>query len=302
MDQKDLLELLTYRRPYKGTGESAVIARYLDVLPGIVTDPFGNRILVIGESSTVFSAHTDTVHELDGRQKIRAAKSVVTLRDQKPCHDAQHRKVRDCLGADDGAGMYVLLRLIQARKPGVYIFHRAEECGGLGSEFLADRHLLRDLRIDRAIAFDRRGYTEIITHQMMRRCCSNEFAWTLADELGMNHTPCNLGTFTDTANYVEDVPECTNVSVGYHYEHTSREWLDLDYLEQLIAAAIKVDFESLPVVRDNTRHEYEDSCYHSECRHLDSCLYRPEKDFRGLSTCGHKECDFSDVCIYSLDR
>ena len=45
-----------------------------------------------------------------------------------------------CLGADDGAGIYIMLRMIETKKPGLYVFHRGEERGGIGAKATVTKH------------------------------------------------------------------------------------------------------------------------------------------------------------------
>jgi hypothetical protein len=342
--RETLLNILTYRRPDKSIGESLTIARFIDTIPGIKADRHGNRYKVIGkEPTTLFSAHTDTVHTIDGRQKLHVTDTEVSLnRNNLP--PKRLKKIdkwfRNCLGADDAAGMYVLMCLIHARKPGLYIFHRAEECGAYGSQGIADdMDLFAKYPIERAIAFDRRGYNDVITHQSMHRCCSDEFAQALCDGLNLNMQPNPHGVFTDTANYVDIVPECTNVSVGYHFEHTDKEKLNLAFLDLLIERALAFDFDTLPTVRnpDNdaktpcdvfvTKQRSDDDyfrqsigddwpdddygrpCYHSECRYLVRCLYQSDRkaqtsgicDDCGVTTTALQPHGTHHLCIYCYD-
>jgi hypothetical protein len=71
------------------------------------------------------------------------------------------------------------------------------------------------------------------------RTCSDEFARSLADALDMRHECDDPGSFTDTANLAGIVRECTNVSVGYDFEHSNEETLDADYLERLCKACVQ---------------------------------------------------------------
>ncbi len=65
--------------------------------------------------------------------------------------------------------------------------------------------------------------------------------------------PSDRGSFTDSANYTTLIAECTNVSVGYFSQHTSRERFDLEWLERhLVPALLKVDWAGLPVEREAT--------------------------------------------------
>lgn len=245
---KKLLAMLQHKRPHDSPSERAFIARYLDAVPGMKHDTFGNRYLRVGTSTTLFSAHTDTVHRAAGTQGLihDATLEIVYKDDDEP------------LGADDGAGVWLLLEMINARVPGLYVFHRAEEIGGKGSTFIAAKAPELLTGINRAIAFDRKGTRDIITHQAGGRCCSDGFAKALAGELFMKHAPSSYGVFTDTANYTHKVPECTNVSVGYEREHTAHETLDLEYLFELREAVMEVAWEKLPTSRDPTAPDLDD--------------------------------------------
>ena len=48
---------------------------------------------------------------------------------------------------------------------------------------------------------------------------------------------------------MDDIPECTNVSVGYNNEHTGREIQNMTYLIKLAEASLKVNWSELPTVR-----------------------------------------------------
>jgi hypothetical protein len=162
------------------------------------------------------------------------------------------------LGADDKVGCYIMCRLIKENVGGLYIFHVGEESGGVGSRHISTRSPEVVKGIKRAIAFDRRGHTDIITHQSGGKCASNEFASALADQINA-HTPnmapkfapSSHGVYTDTAEYTGLIPECTNVSCGYNSEHTTNENFDLIWLEAIfIPALLSVNWSTLPTVRD----------------------------------------------------
>jgi hypothetical protein len=240
----DLAEMLTYKRSKDSSGEKAFIRRYIDNIPGIKKDGFGNRYKKIGKSDTCFACHTDTVHggyryrdEPDGsRQEVYIKKGwAFTDRDS-------------ILGADDGTGCFICLNMIYARVPGLYIFHREEESGGGGSRYIAATNKLMGYK--KVISLDRKGYCDVITHQGMSETCSQEFAKALARQLGGCFKPCSGGVFTDSANYVWIVPECTNLSIGYFNGHTTDEVQDLRFAERLAQKMIRVKWSSLPVVRE----------------------------------------------------
>jgi hypothetical protein len=79
------------------------------------------------------------------------------------------------------------------------------------------------------------------------------FAEALCDELNardMLMMPDDTGIYTDTAEFMELIPECTNLSAGYYNEHSAREFLDVEYLGMLLKAMITVQWDELPTERD----------------------------------------------------
>jgi hypothetical protein len=142
-----------------------------------------------------------------------------------------------------------MVQMVRANVPGVYVFHRAEEVGGRGSRYVATHSATMLQNIRAAIAFDRRGTKEVITHQGWSRCCSDDFANALCDGLRMGLKPSPHGIFTDTANYVDHIGECTNISVGYDHEHSAQECLDVGYLVYLLQRLTALDTDTLPNVR-----------------------------------------------------
>lgn len=250
-----LLDMLTYRRPAGSQTESAFIDRFIAPLPNAGRDAFGNWHIWIGQSPIVWSTHTDTVHRSDGRQTVsydpKTGRIGVSRRSKRGRRPEDRSS---CLGADDTAGVFLAVSMIRANVAGHYIFHYGEEIGGYGSSDLAMNapDLLADARF--AIAFDRKGYGDIITHQAFDRCCSDLFAHSLADQLnttgnGLTFRPCDSGLFTDTANYTNIIGECTNLSVGYFDAHSRSETLNAHFLARLLPALCAIDPDRLADMR-----------------------------------------------------
>ena len=234
-------QMLEYRRPARSVSEVDFITRYIDTIPGIIEDQHGNRILISPESRVMISCHTDSVHRSQGRQQLHISRAgVVSL--------ARQEGVSNCLGADDCAGIYAALRMIEAGVKATFIFHRDEESGGNGSTWLARNYPDWIGRFDICLALDRRGTKDVIVSQQWRKCASKEFSAGLAEQLAMGHGAAE-GIFTDSANYTDLIPECSNLSIGYENEHSSRETLDLNYLEDVIGRLIQVDWSAVPVAR-----------------------------------------------------
>lgn len=245
---KILHALLRLQRPHGGVNEgvAAEAVRMLVESYGhkSTTDSFGNLKVTIGDTGLWFTAHLDTVHWNDGEQTLSLLAGsnmlVADSSDGKPC----------VLGADDAAGVYILTEMIRHGKPGNYMFFLGEEVGGLGSSDFIRRN--QTISADICVSFDRRGYSDVITHQGGWRTASDEFARALASELnthGFKYKPSDAGLYTDSKEFAELVPECTNISVGYFDEHTARETLDIQHLFALRDAVLAIDWGALPVHR-----------------------------------------------------
>ena len=235
-----LLGMLRTRRPAGSRSEKRFIRDYIEPL-GVKRDKLGNLYKRIGSDPILWSCHTDTVHRQGGEQKLAYCDGMIGLKGNSDSN---------CLGADDTAGVFLMAEMIKANKPGLYIFHRQEEVGGLGSQYIAHKtpELLDGIQC--AIALDRRGISSVITHQF-DRCCSDTFGYSLIDAMpGMEFKLDSGGTFTDTANYTGLIGECTNLSVGYYGAHTAAERLDAAFLLQMRDSLLSMDYSRFEFERE----------------------------------------------------
>ncbi len=198
--------------------------------------------------TTLFSCHIDTVDPAvnppGSRKKLvfDPALEIISL--------DRMNTVGTCLGADDGAGVWMLLQMIEEGIPGGYIFHTGEERGGIGANATLKDHAALLGRYEVALAFDRPRNNEVITHQGGLRCCSDKFADALIKALNLGYEKSTKGTFTDTKVYRRVIPECVNLGVGYQNQHGPDEFLDYSHLLALRDAIFTVQWESLPVDRN----------------------------------------------------
>lgn len=240
-DINTLKSMLSYCRPHGSVTEEAFIERFIKPLD-VMADPFGNHFKVIGDNpDTLWSCHTDTVHNRGGRQKVfyNPKTDLLFLGDPK---------ASSCLGADCTAGVFIMVEMIKAKVPGLYVFHRAEEIGARGSTYIREHtELLKG--ITKAIAFDRMGFTSVITYQMGSRTASDAFAKSLIAQLP-GYVIDTGGVFTDTQIYADVVPECTNLSVGYSGQHSPNETQHVGTLLALRDAMLTIDSSKLVVARD----------------------------------------------------
>lgn len=239
-DLETIIAMLSHRRPAGSASEMAFITKFIMPL-GAKMDKHGNWCLSIGDNPTVlWSSHTDSVHRKDGYQKVDYDGKYITL--------AVNSK-SNCLGADCAAGVWVMAEMIKAKVPGMYIFHFAEEIGCVGSSAIVDKEPERLANIKAAVAFDRRGNAEVITHQRVRTA-SDAFAMSFAAQLPARFKPSDKGFLTDTKQYKGLVPECSNISVGYYNEHQPHEALDVGHLIELRNHMVKIDQSKFVIERD----------------------------------------------------
>lgn len=201
-----------------------------------------------GMPDTLFSCHVDTCHRTTGTQQLDydANYGLISVRD----------KDAECLGADDGVGVWIMLRMVEAKVPGVYVFHRGEERGCIGSRQLACEHKDWLSEFSASIAFDRPRFDEVITHQQGgTRFASDDFGRALATALNtlsggkFAYRISQNGVVTDNAFYGEYVAENVNLGVGYVGQHGPDESLDYAHAELLLQCCLSLDWQSLPIVR-----------------------------------------------------
>ncbi len=252
--KKKYFKILEYQRAHDSRGNKAFIKDFLYPELTKYGEPYiddaGNVILKAGDSKTVFSSHHDTMHNRhfgEVKQKLVIDENLLHL----------VSKGKQCLGADDGSGIWLMLQLLEEGIEGLYIFHAGEERGGIGSTYIRDvtPELLQGY--ERAIAFDRAYTSHVITHQFGKRLASKTAARFFANELNTlmpkqktKWAPNDGGSFTDTANYQKLIPECFNLSVGYYYQHSQNEYQDLGFLWELGQVIADVDWEAMPTERD----------------------------------------------------
>jgi hypothetical protein len=232
-------------------------------------DSIGNAFFIVGKGKpeTMFSCHMDTVHK-----KLSQISVWATVGPNEQANDfifgsrmsSNSTNGVPCnVGADDRVGMYIMMRLANAKVPGLYYFHVGEECGGIGSRGAVEKFPEKFKDIKRCIAFDRKGYNEVITHQGGQECASEEFGKAMAQAINSNLTeyaksageytyaPSRHGVFTDSKNYFRIIPECINLSVGYFDHHQVTEHFDAVWLDNIFIPALKkIEFDALPTARD----------------------------------------------------
>ncbi|MFW6226358.1 MAG: hypothetical protein ACOC3V_05325 [bacterium] len=220
-------------------------------IPNLKQDSIGNYFVTIGNSKTLFTSHLDTFSK----------------KHEKVNHIIENGVIRTdgttVLGGDNKNGVLILMYMIQNNIPGTYYFFIGEE-GGVspeiscyGSTKALETYSELFSGFDRAIAFDRRGEGSIVVKQRGRICASDEFADALVDEFGKNGLEFkkDYAYGTDSAVFLDTIPEITNISSGGKYEHSFLESTDINYLQKVAMAAININWENLPVERKPSKVE-----------------------------------------------
>ena len=139
---KLLNEILSTRRPTKNTqfcydwmmgliDKQVIKGRAANISYMLTNDQHKNITILVptpeGDNpTTCFTSHTDTVDNKLGKNDL----STWVVNNG---HTMIAVKEGGVLGADDGAGIYIMLRMIDAGVPGRYVFFSCEEQGRVGS-------------------------------------------------------------------------------------------------------------------------------------------------------------------------
>lgn len=135
-----LLEILSWARPHDSATERAFCREYLDRVPGMRADGFGNRMLEVGERPRIlWSCHVDTVAAVGGHQAVGVDE-----------HGIAHLcagKAGMSLGADDGAGLWIMLGMIAAARHPAGDGDRArlDSAGNVAAPEAGQDHAIHDL-------------------------------------------------------------------------------------------------------------------------------------------------------------
>lgn len=248
-----MTEILRYRRADGSRSHRKFCEQILEPVFG-QPDEHGNYILAVGDNPRVcFTAHSDTCHwnyagdEIEGTQQLDVdGNNAIRL----SFHEYNVGK-STCLGADDGAGIWLILGMIRAGIEGYYAIFASEEVGGVGSYRLKQDGPEWLMNVDFMLSLDRAGYDSLVTHQGGARGCSDAFGKYFESSLNDNEVAVldykcdNTGVFTDSANFTGDFPNVSNLSVGYFFQHTKDEWLDFYFTEGLLDVLISLDWADI---------------------------------------------------------
>jgi len=198
-------------------------------------------------------AHLDTVSHRQPKSS-----EIVELNDTLHLAAKTHKDVR-CLGADDRAGVYILLQIIMdedTRNKYSYCFFKDEEIGCVGSGAFINTPEYEDLVAETScfIGVDRscvQGVPEYATYDC------DDFKLEQELEKQLPEFKSKYGSISDCAvlSNGSSVP-CFNLTAGYKNEHTRGETL---YLPNMIHTMEALKLLDIP----DKQYEYEDIPYYN---------------------------------------
>lgn len=187
------------------------------------------------EAVILLSAHMDTVFAVLPNRRLIVEDDII-------------HSDRGALGADDRAGIAIILEVIRQLREGDFngklkvAFSREEEIGCIGSQSMST-DWLHD--IDLAIVVDRRANRDIVIGNVIAFCSDEvgEFMEYVADTLNQSDWACVEGGMSDAAIFATRGINTVNLSAGYYDEHTAKESVSLLNMEDtvgLIMQALKL--------------------------------------------------------------
>lgn len=174
-------------------------------------------IFVHGKDPILFVAHMDTVYDHRMSTTDDFKKRPIIFDEEKQLFWSP-----DGLGADDRAGIFMILKLLSEGHCPNILFTRDEEIGGKSAMLFAYdyKETLHHCNIKYIVQLDRRGSNDCVFYS-----CDNPKFTKYISSFGF--TPA-IGLFTDISIICPETGIAgVNLSVGYYNEHTMYECLSI---------------------------------------------------------------------------
>lgn len=201
------------------------------MLTNLLKQEFNKNDLIItnkylfckGDYPILLVAHMDTVydHEFYSCYGNDFAKNQTK---KKIFYDKEERVLwsPEGLGADDKAGIFLILKILMVGLRPYVLFTTDEEIGGKGAKQFSED--FKDIPLDNFIKFivelDRKGKNEAVYYN-----CTNKFFEKYINSFGF---VTRTGSFSDISIIFPALNIAgVNVSVGYYNEHRQNEYLSL---------------------------------------------------------------------------
>lgn len=239
-------------------------------------------VMAQGETPIALVAHLDTVFPY-GKRKIYYDR------------EAQVIWSPNGLGADDRAGVFAILLIIQHGFRPTVIFTTDEELGCLGADKLVLDHPEPPWPINYIIQLDRQGANDCVFYN-----CNNPEFEKYIEEFGF---VSDFGSFSDISAICPAWGVAgVNLSVGYINEHTLQETLHVKFWKRTIKQVEKMlKKEKIPtfdyIPRYPNEHKFFDYLTCSGCGEMiDPYLTIPVDDEVFCPTCSVDKIDWCKKC------
>ena len=179
-------------------------------------------LIAKGNIPVALVAHMDTVHREKATKKdiyYDTSKNVIWS--------------PDGLGADDRAGVFGIMKLLErGYKPTIFLT-TDEEMGGLGAEAMVQNFPKCPYDLKYIIELDRRGSNDCVFYD-----CDNEKFEQYVETFGFATA---WGSFSDISELCPTWKIAgVNLSIGYQNEHTNAEFLNINWMWQTINRVAKM--------------------------------------------------------------
>lgn len=188
-------------------------------------------LYVKGKDNILLTAHMDTTNHVEYGKRKKVKDFYEERKDGKHIITSPQG-----IGGDDRCGIYVILEILERTdlRPSI-IFNEDEEIGCVGSEKFANSKFIKDIEnMYFLIQIDRRGSDDAVFY----RDINEDFHKFVTESTGYVE---RSGSFTDICKLS---PACgvssVNLSSGYYNEHTSKESVVLEELENTLEKTIKL--------------------------------------------------------------
>jgi hypothetical protein len=221
----DLLVLRTHEQVMAYIKSKVDVTRWI-VLESDLYSVFMPRN--IKDRKPALCAHTDVVQQVRRRNDLGIKKQILF-----------NKQKNTGLGADDRAGIYVLLKtMISNPDDFIFCFFDLEESAGQGSQSFGGECIQNHTSL--WVGFDRNGDSDIATYNYDNK----DLIKSIDNNLFPGYESA-MGSFTDVATLAQNTQiACINFSVGFYKEHTSGETLSLVGLNKV--------FSVIPILRTIT--------------------------------------------------
>lgn len=189
-------------------------------------------IIAIGDVPVGMVAHMDTVHRTPVRDLYYDREKGIMWSPQG-------------LGADDRAGIYGILEILQRGLRPTVILTTDEECGGIGAGSLVAKLPKAPCDLNYLVELDRRGERDCVFYE----CDNLEFE----EYIETYDFSTNCGSFSDIS-IIAPVwgMAAVNLSIGYDSEHSLQETLNVDWMYKTIDRVCRL----LEEVTEKDKFEY----------------------------------------------